>query len=102
MSLSGKRKPSPAEGELLFDLDPEPLEDCLTAYAGLPLFVQADAIVESGYERETALASEAAPARLRRSDVCGKLSSIERAGWRLPGGLRPASRRRGFEGNART
>jgi hypothetical protein len=41
MSLPGKRKPSPAEGELLFDLDPEPLEECLTAYAGIPLFVQA-------------------------------------------------------------
>jgi hypothetical protein len=41
MSLPRKTKPSPAEGELLFELDPEPLEECLTAYAGLPLFVQA-------------------------------------------------------------
>src|SRR5688500_11049766 len=41
MSLPGKRKPSPAEGKLLFDLDPEPLEECLTAFAGIPLFVQA-------------------------------------------------------------
>jgi len=41
MSLPRKQKPSPAEGELLFDLDPEPLEECLTAYAGIPLFVQA-------------------------------------------------------------
>ncbi len=37
----GKPKPSPAEGDLLFDLDPEPLEECLTAFAGIPLFVQA-------------------------------------------------------------
>jgi len=41
MSLLKKSKRSPAEGELLFELDPEPLEECLTAYAGIPLFVQA-------------------------------------------------------------
>lgn len=41
MSLPRKSHASPAEGELLFDLDPEPLEECLTAYAGIPLFVQA-------------------------------------------------------------
>jgi hypothetical protein len=41
MSLPRKPKPSPAEGELLFELDPEPLEECLTAYAGIPLFVKA-------------------------------------------------------------
>ena len=40
MSLPRKRKQSPAEGEFLFELDPEPLEECLTAYAGIPLFVQ--------------------------------------------------------------
>lgn len=41
MSLSGKPKRSPAEGDFLFELDPEPLEECVTAYAGLPLFVRA-------------------------------------------------------------
>lgn len=41
MSLPGKPKRSPAEGDFLFELDPEPLEECLTAYAGLPLFVRA-------------------------------------------------------------
>ena len=41
MSLPHKPKPSPAEGEFLFELDPEPLEECLTAYAGIPLFVRA-------------------------------------------------------------
>jgi len=41
MGIPRKRKPSPAEGEFLFQLDPEPLEECVTAYAGIPLFVQA-------------------------------------------------------------
>jgi Transposase DDE domain group 1 len=41
MSLPRKPQSSPAEGDLLFELDPEPLEECLTAYAGIPLFVQA-------------------------------------------------------------
>jgi len=41
MGLPRKQKPSPAEGEFLFQLDPEPLEECVTAYAGIPLFVQA-------------------------------------------------------------
>jgi hypothetical protein len=41
MSLPRQPKPSPAEGDFLFELDPEPLEECLTGYAGIPLFVQA-------------------------------------------------------------
>jgi len=41
MALPRKPKPSRAEGEFLFQLDPEPLEECVTAYAGIPLFVQA-------------------------------------------------------------
>ena len=41
MGIPGKQKPSPAEGELLFQLDPEPLEECVTAYGGLPLLLQA-------------------------------------------------------------
>jgi len=34
MRLPRKQKPSPAEGDFLFELDPEPLTECLTAYAG--------------------------------------------------------------------
>jgi hypothetical protein len=41
MGIPRKQKPSPAEGEFLFQLDPEPLQDCVTAYAGIPLFLQA-------------------------------------------------------------
>jgi hypothetical protein len=41
MSLARRAKQSPAEGEFLFELDPEPLEECVTAYAGIPLLVQA-------------------------------------------------------------
>jgi hypothetical protein len=41
MSLSQKSRTSPAEGELLFTLDPQPLEEAVTAYAGLPVFLQA-------------------------------------------------------------
>jgi hypothetical protein len=40
MAIPRKQKPSPAEGEFLFQLDPEPLEECVMAYAGIPLFVQ--------------------------------------------------------------
>jgi len=41
MALPPKPKRSPAEGEFLFQLDAEPLEECVTAYGGIPLFVQA-------------------------------------------------------------
>ena len=41
MSLLRKTRPSPAEGEFLFELDPEPLEESLTAYGGIPLLVRA-------------------------------------------------------------
>jgi hypothetical protein len=39
MGIPRKQKPSPAAGEFLFELDPEPLEEDVTAYAGIPLFV---------------------------------------------------------------
>ncbi len=35
------RKSSPAAGEFLFQIDPEPLEECFTALGGVPLFVRA-------------------------------------------------------------
>jgi len=41
MGIPRKQKPSPAESEFLFQLDPEALEECVTAYGGIPLFVQA-------------------------------------------------------------
>lgn len=34
-------KPSPSESPLLFDIDPEPIEETLTALGGIPLVVQA-------------------------------------------------------------
>jgi hypothetical protein len=41
MSLPPKRRQSPAEGEFLFELDPEPLEEAITAYGGIPVFLRA-------------------------------------------------------------
>lgn len=35
------RKSSPAAGEFLLEIDPEPLEECWTALGGVPLFVRA-------------------------------------------------------------
>lgn len=39
--MKGKNKLSPAEGEFLFEIDPEPLEECVTAWGGVPLVVRA-------------------------------------------------------------
>jgi hypothetical protein len=39
MALPPKR--SPAEGEFLFEFDPEPLEECVTALGGIPLVARA-------------------------------------------------------------
>jgi hypothetical protein len=41
MSLPSKRRRSSAEGEFLFELDPEPLEEAITAYGGIPVFLRA-------------------------------------------------------------
>src|SRR5260370_12161396 len=41
MGIPRKQKVSPAEGEFLFEFDPEPLEEAITAYAGIPLLVRA-------------------------------------------------------------
>jgi hypothetical protein len=38
MGLKPKR--SPAEGDFLFEIDPEPLEECVTALGGVPLLVR--------------------------------------------------------------
>jgi len=35
------RKKSPAAGEFLFEIDPEPLQECVTALGGIPLLVRA-------------------------------------------------------------
>ena len=40
-AMSLKSKHSPAEGEFLFEIDPQPLEECVTAFGGVPLFVRA-------------------------------------------------------------
>jgi len=50
MSLPLKPKTSPAEGDLLFELDGEPLEESLTAYAGIPLLVKAMRSLNLGAE----------------------------------------------------
>ena len=43
-TMAGMRrmpKPSPTESPLLFEVDPQPLEEALTALGGIPLVVQA-------------------------------------------------------------
>lgn len=39
--LPPKRRPSSAAGEFLFERDPEPLEEAITAYGGIPVFLRA-------------------------------------------------------------
>jgi Transposase DDE domain group 1 len=48
MSVPTKPRRSPAEGEFLFELDPEPLEEAVTAYGGVPLFLRAARALEVG------------------------------------------------------
>lgn len=48
MSLSLKPRRSPAEGEFLFELDPEPLEETVTAYGGVPVFLRAARSLDVG------------------------------------------------------
>jgi hypothetical protein len=48
MSVFEKGKGSAAEGELLFELDAEPLEETVTAYGGIPVFLQAARSLEVG------------------------------------------------------
>jgi hypothetical protein len=39
-AMQPKSKRFPAEGEILFEIDEEPTDECLTALGGLPLFVR--------------------------------------------------------------
>ena len=48
MSLLPKKRKSPAEGELLFELDPEPLEETVTAYGGMAVFLRAARSLDVG------------------------------------------------------
>ncbi len=38
--MSLRKRPGPAEGEFLFEIDEQPLEECLTALGGVPLLVR--------------------------------------------------------------
>jgi hypothetical protein len=40
-AIRKESKPSPTESPLLFDIDPQPIEETLTALGGIPLVVQA-------------------------------------------------------------
>jgi hypothetical protein len=48
MSLPAKPRRSPAEGEFLFELDPEPLQETITAYGGISLFLRASRSLDVG------------------------------------------------------
>jgi hypothetical protein len=39
--MKGKTKTSPAEGEFLFEIDSQPLDECVTALGGVPLLLRA-------------------------------------------------------------
>jgi Transposase DDE domain group 1 len=39
--MKGKPRRSPAEGDFLFEIDSEPLDECVTALGGIPLLVRA-------------------------------------------------------------
>ncbi len=40
-ALRKEPQPSPTESPLLFEIDPQPIEETLTALGGIPLVVQA-------------------------------------------------------------
>ena len=48
MSLPPNPRRSPAEGEFLFELDPEPLEETITGYGGVPVFLRAARSLDVG------------------------------------------------------
>ena len=75
-------KRSPTESPLLFEVDPEPLPETLTALGGVPLVVQAFRSLGLP-EGAGAGADQGAAARLRRSDVGGKFRDPERGGRRV-------------------
>jgi hypothetical protein len=58
--LSLKSRRSPSEGEFLFVIDPEPVEECVTALGGLPLFLRALRSLDVPRQCEAASAPEAA------------------------------------------
>src|SRR5664280_1081081 len=41
LTMKEEAKRSPAEGDFLFEIDPQPLEECVTALGGVPLLVRA-------------------------------------------------------------
>jgi hypothetical protein len=58
-------QPSPTESPLLFEVDPEPLPEMLTAWGGVPLVVQAFRSLELPDQRKAARPGEGTGARLR-------------------------------------
>ncbi len=86
------RKRSPAAGEFLFEIDPEPLEECLTALGGIPLLVRAarSLDVPGSVERHLRVKQrERGFDEALRRKLCG----VECGRGRLPGGFRSAAGR---------
>src|SRR5271157_5965837 len=96
MKRSAKR--SPAEGDFLFEIDSQPLEECVTALGGVPLLVRAirSLDVPGSVQRQVRVKQ-----RERGFDEATYIESflVLNAVGGEPGRLRPVTGRRGLGGD---
>ena len=100
MGIPRKQKPSPAAGEFLFELDPEPLEEDVTAYAGIPLFVQAMRSLDVPGSVKQHLHVKQRQRGLDEASYIESFLVMNTLGGELPGGFRSPARGRRHDGDA--
>src|SRR4029077_5451281 len=97
-------KASPTESPLLFEVDPKPLEESLTALGGIPLVVQAfRSLGLPGGVQKNGAGGERAEIRgclrsreaVRRNHVRREFCDFERGGRRVRGRFRTPAQRCG-------
>jgi hypothetical protein len=80
-----KEKPSPTESPLLFEIDPEPLPEAVTAMAGVPLVVQAFRSLDLPGSVRQHLHIKERQRGYDEANLCGKLRHLERGGRGMSG-----------------
>jgi hypothetical protein len=97
-----KEKVSPAERAMLFEIDPEPIEERPTALGGLPLLVQAFGSLEVGASVKEYIKIRQRDRGYDEPTMVESLVLLNGAGRGVPGGLRAVAARRRVGGTDRS
>jgi hypothetical protein len=95
LTMKRKTKPSPAEGDFLFEIDPEPLDESVTAFGGVPLLVRAIRSLDVPGSVKHHLQIKQRERGFDEATYIESFLNLERGGRRLSGRFRAVAGGRG-------